>query len=212
MTGGSGLHVPSPTREKPGAPGLSRQRGLGWLVVLFGVYLVLLTWIVLWKLEVPYIGGGDLRHIKLVPFAPTAEDGASEPLEVIANVMLFVPFALYLGLIAPSWPWWKVAGVVAALSVLLETTQWVLSVGSCDITDVVVNTAGGLAGLGLLALARRRFRDRAGAVMTRVCAIGTVLFVVAAGIFIASPVRYAPIRDVDTRLSVDLPPTRSTPE
>ena len=165
--------------------------------MLFGVYLVLLVWVVLWKLEVPYIGGGALRHIKLVPFAPTAEDGASEPLEVIANVVLFVPFGLYLGLIAPSWPWWKVAGVVAGTSLLFEVTQWVLSVGSCDITDLIVNTAGGLAGLGLLAFARRRFQDRTGTVMTRVCAIGTVLFVVAAGIFIASPVRYAPIRDVD---------------
>ena len=174
---------------------------------------MLLVWVVLWKLEVPYIGGGALRHIKLVPFASTAEDGASEPLEVIANVMLFVPFGLYLGLIAPSWPWWKVAGVVAGLSVLLEATQWVLSVGSCDITDVVVNTAGGLAGLGLLALARRRLHDRTGTVMTRVCSIGTVLVVVSAGIFIASPVHYAPIRDVDTRLSVDhLPPVRRLSE
>lgn len=45
------------------------------LVALFVVYLVLLSWVVLWKLEVPYVGGGALRRIKLVPFAPTAEAG-----------------------------------------------------------------------------------------------------------------------------------------
>jgi len=197
VTGSTGLGVPRPTREQPGVRRPSRSGGIGWLVVLFGVYLVLLVWLVLWKLEVPYVGGGALRHIKLVPFAPTAEDGASDPFEVMANVVLFVPFGLYLGLVAPSWRWRKVAGVVTGTSMLFEVTQWVLSVGSCDITDVVVNTAGGLAGLGLLALARRRFQDRTGTVMTQACSIGTVLVVVAAGIFIASPVHYAPIRDVD---------------
>ena len=150
MTGSSGLRVPPPTREQPEVRRPSRSDGLGWLVALFGVYLVLLVWLVLWKLQMPYVGEGALRHIKLVPFAPTAEDGASEPLEVLANVALFVPFGFYLGLIAPSWPSWKLAGVVAGTSLLLEVTQWVLSVGSCDITDLVVNTAGGLAGFGLL--------------------------------------------------------------
>ena len=209
MTGGAGLRVRLRPREQPGPRQPARS---GWLVVLFGVYLVLLVWIVLWKLEVPYIGGGGLRHIKLVPFVSTAEDGASEPLEVIANVVLFVPFGVYLGLIAPSWPRWRLGGVVAGTSLLFEVTQWVLSVGSCDITDLIVNTAGGLAGLGLLALARRRFHDRTGPVLTRMCAIGTALFILAAGIFVASPLHYAPMRDVDPRLSVDLRPARSTLE
>lgn len=167
------------------------------MVAAFVVYLVLLAWVVVWKLQVPYVGEGALRHIKLVPFAPTAEDGASEPFEVIANVVLFVPFGVYLGLLAPSRPWWKLAGVVAGSSLALEVTQWILSVGSCDITDLVVNTAGGLAGLGVLAVVRRRLQDRTGPVMTRVCSIGTVLFLLAAGIFIASPMQYAPIRNVD---------------
>ena len=196
MTGSTSLGSARGRHEAFPAPQRSREDRRGRLVALFVAYLLLLAWVVLWKLQLPYVGEGALRHIKLVPFAPTAEDGASEPLEVIANVVLFVPFGVYLGLIAPSWPGWKAAGVVAGSSLLFEGTQWVLSVGSCDITDLVVNTAGGLAGFGLLALARRRLQDRTGTVMTRVCSIGTVLFVLAAAIFIASPVRYAPIRDV----------------
>ena len=199
MTGGAGLRIPR-SHEESRLLHPSRAGGRGLLFALFVTYLVLLTWVVLWKLQMPYVGEGALRHIKLVPFVPTAEDGASDPLEVIANVVLFVPFGLYLGLLAPSWPWWKLAGVVAGSSLVLEVTQWVLSVGSCDITDLVVNTAGGLAGLGLLVLARLRLRDRTGTVMTRVCSIGTVIFLLAAGIFIASPVHYAPMRDVDIRL------------
>lgn len=204
MTGGADLRMPRTTRESPRSVSSPAASWRGWLVALFVVYLVMLVWIVLWKLQLPYVGEGELRHIKLVPFAPTTEDGASEPFEVVANLLLFVPFGLYLGLLAPSWSTWKLAGVVASSSLALEVTQWVLSIGSCDVTDLIVNTTGGLAGLGLLVLARRRLRDRAGTVMTGVCSIGTVLSLLAVGIFIASPLHYTPLRDVDIRLGSTL--------
>ena len=166
--------------------------------MLFAVYLVLLAWVVLWKLETPYVGAAALlpRPIKLIPFLPSAEAGGSAPLEIVANIALFIPFGLYLGLLAPSWRAWKAAGVFAGASLALEITQHVLSTGSFDITDVIVNTAGGLAGLGLLALVRRTFPATTLASITRVCLIGTVVSLLAMGIFIASPLRYAPQHDV----------------
>lgn len=161
------------------------------LATLLALYLVLLAWIVLWKLEVPWVGGVD-RVIKLVPFAPDADEGASDPIEVGMNLLLFVPLGLYLGLLAPTWRWWNVATSVAGASVLLELTQFVLAIGSSDITDVIVNTAGGLVGFGLFALARRRFAGRTDAVLTRVCTVVTVVGLVACAVFIASPVHFAP--------------------
>ena len=161
------------------------------LVVLFVVYLVLLAWIVLWKLELPHVGSGALRQLKLVPFAPSGEDEASAPLEVVANILFFVPFGIYLGLLAPSWQWWKTLLAVALGSVALELAQYVLAVGRSDMTDLVANTAGGLAGIGLLAFARRRFQGSTMTVMRRVCLIGTVLAVIVAAIFIVSPLQYA---------------------
>jgi glycopeptide antibiotics resistance protein len=177
--------------KKPSTP-----RGL--LVVLFVVYLVLLAWIVLWKLEVPWVGEAALlpRPIKLIPFVPNADAGGSAPLEVFFNFLLFIPFGLYLGLLAPSWKWFTVTGVLVAASLVLEVVQHVLSIGSFDTTDVIVNTAGGLAGLGLLALSRRRFQARTPVIMTRVLAIATVVGVLAVAIFIASPLHYGPQRDV----------------
>ena len=84
------------------------------------------------------------------------------------------------------------AGAAARASVLLEVAQYGFAVGSSDVTDVIVNAAGGLAGFGLLALPRHRFQARTTAVMTRVCSIGTVVALLAIGIFIASPLRYGP--------------------
>ncbi len=178
------MTVPLVGKEKSIRPG-----GRVQLVVLFAVYLVLLAWTVVWKLDLPYVGAAALlpRPIKLIPFVPSAEAGASAPIEIVANIVLFVPFGLYLGLLAPTWPWWRWTVVLVGASLVLETTQHLLSTGSFDTTDVIVNTAGGLAGLGLLALSRGRLGARTAAVMTRVCLIGTVVSLLAIGIFVASP-------------------------
>ena len=118
------------------------------MIGLFVVYLVLLAWMVLWKFEMPWVGTAALlpRPLKLVPFVPSGDAGASAPQEVIANLLLFVPFGIYLGLLAPSWRWWANAAVFAGASTVLEVTQHLISVGSFDTTDIIVNTAGGLAG------------------------------------------------------------------
>jgi glycopeptide antibiotics resistance protein len=157
---------------------------------MFVAYLVLLTWLVLWKLEVPFFGDGSERQVKLVPFVATARAGASAPVEVLANILLFVPFGGYLRLLAPSTRWWRLAAVVAATSVLFEVGQYLLAVGRSDLSDVVANTAGAVLGLGLVGLVRLRLRDGTRPVMTRVCAGLTVVAVVAVGLFVASPFHY----------------------
>ncbi|WP_203747123.1 VanZ family protein [Cellulomonas chitinilytica] len=180
------------TRPAPAGARIPAHARSTTLVVLFAVYLALLAWVVLWKLEVPWVGEGWRRTIKLVPFVATARAGASPPAEVVANLLLFVPFGLYLGLLAPTWSRWRATAVVAGASVVLEVAQYVLAVGSSDVTDLVVNTAGGLAGLVLVDAARRRHGERTGVVMARVCAVGTVLALLASAAVVASPLRYAP--------------------
>lgn len=172
-----------------------RTRGRTALVLMFAVYLVLLVWIVLWKVELPWLGEESRRVVKLVPFVAGDGTGASRPLEVVANVLLFVPFGVYLGLLAPRWSWWRVAAVLAASSLGLEVAQFVLAVGSSDVSDVISNTVGGLAGFGLLVGVRRRLGARTTPVMTRACAIGTAVLVVGSAVVAAAPVQYAPPGD-----------------
>ena len=169
----------------------------GWLPYgMFAIYLVLLVWIVLWKLQIPYVGIGPLRDIKVVPFVASGAAGASAPSEVLANLLLFVPFGLYLGLLVPSWRWWRSASVIAGASLLCEAAQYLLKIGSADVSDVIANTAGGLIGIGVFALARRAYQARAAMIVTRICVIGTILGLLVVGLFLASPLRYAPPRDI----------------
>ena len=159
-------------------------------IALFSTYLLLLTWVVLWKLEIPWIGRDADRTIKLIPFVAGGGSGASAPFEVAANLALFVPFGVYLGLIARSWAWWRSAAVIGATSLAFEVAQYVLAVGSSDITDVIVNTTGGIVGIGLLALVRRT--SRSPALVIRICSVGTVLALLAGAAVHFSPLRYGP--------------------
>lgn len=156
---------------------------------------MLLVWIVLFKLEVPYVGSAGVRPVKLIPFVSDGVNGHSAPSEVVANLLLFVPFGIYLRLVTPSWPWWKATGVVAVSSLVLEIAQYVLAVGSADVTDLLVNTAGGLVGLGVFAVLRRRLKGRTVRVMARACLIGTGLALLVSGVLFLSPLHYSQ-RDV----------------
>jgi glycopeptide antibiotics resistance protein len=161
------------------------------LIAAFAVYMLLLVWIVLWKLELPWVGGVD-RVIKLMPFLATAEQGASRPAEVIINLLLFVPFGLFLGLLAPGWSRRRVAGVTAVVSLALEATQFVLAIGSTDVTDVLVNTAGALIGFGLVAVVRHRLPDGGRGILIRICVLGTLAALLAVAFFVTSPIRFGP--------------------
>ncbi|KQX07635.1 MULTISPECIES: VanZ family protein [unclassified Leifsonia] len=169
--------------------GLSRAI-MDRLTVLFGIYLGIVVWAVLWKLGVPSVGSVE-RVIKIVPFVATATNGANRPFEVMMNLVLFVPFGVYLGLLRPLWPWWRAGAAVAGTSLLLEIMQFILATGSTDATDVVVNTAGGLLGLRLLTLTRRRFSVTDIGV-ARLCAIGTVVLVLVTALLVAAPLHFAP--------------------
>jgi glycopeptide antibiotics resistance protein len=178
--------TPSPLAEE-------RQADLGGrrvLAVLFAVYLVLLVWLVMWKFEAPWVADGSGRSLKLVPYVATTAAGGSALREVIENIAIFIPFGVYLGLLAPKWRWWGALGVIAGTSVLVEIAQYVLAAGRSDITDVTDNALGGLLGIVLVIVLRRR----AGALgtLTRICLVGTVVAAVAAGLFIASPIRLGP--------------------
>ena len=173
-------------------------RGRGILILAFAIYLALLVWVVLWKLEVPWIGeaAASLRPLKLVPFVASGDAGANAPTEVIINAVIFVPFGLFMGALTPAWTWWKAGGVVLGASLTLEIVQHLISTGSFDTTDLIINTAGGLIGYGISVVLRRRLGTRTPRILARICVIITTLALAAVLVFVASPLHYGPQRDV----------------
>ena len=171
---------------------------------LLAVYVVLLVWLVVFKLHAPHVGDPSERAIKLVPFVRSGDAGASAAWEVAANFAIFAPLGLYLGILMPAWSWVRLTAVLAATSLALESAQYVLAVGKSDATDVLVNTAGGLAGVVLCALVRRALGERAGVVLTRFLAVGTVVVVLAGALLLSGP-RHSPPAAPDCASACDVP-------
>ena len=77
---------------------------------------------------------------------PLGPDGVAAAL----NVLLFVPIGALIALTRrPRLLWWA-----PALSVTIETIQWLIPGRNPDPADVALNTAGSLIGYGVIALTR----------------------------------------------------------
>ncbi|UTX53210.1 VanZ family protein [Leucobacter aridicollis] len=168
------LGSPTRPRNSARAPGAAETV----LIAAFSAYLALLTWAIVWKLRLPHMGD-TFSPVKWVPFAPTTVFGPSAPYEVAANFLAFVPLGLLLGALRPRRALWVRVLLIAAISVTYETLQFVFAVGAADVTDVLVNTAGGAVGLALLACARTHSKFGSRAVLQR--ASGFALLVTLVG-------------------------------
>ena len=86
------------------------------LLILFAVYLAALTWIILFKLTVPsniWALGRD-RVINLIPFYDTIENKFfNDFFDMTANIIVFIPFGIYAGVILRGVPMWQKAMTAA---------------------------------------------------------------------------------------------------
>lgn len=150
------------------------------IAVLFVVYMALLVWIILFKLQFSITELDTIRGINLIPFYYDNEVNKTFHLkEILENVLVFVPFGIYLCMLGHE-PSFKVKfAVVLSFSLILEISQYLLAVGRTDITDLITNTCGGLIGIVLYRLAAKIFRTkrRTNLVITVFAAMSTIALI-----------------------------------
>lgn len=108
---------------------------------MFVAYSIFLAWAVLWKCGVPFIGDGTQRSINWLPFNHNTR------WEMQFNVAIFVPFGFYLAAVREERPLLRQILVVLLTSLLFEALQFVLAIGRSDITDLILDTLGGMIGI-----------------------------------------------------------------
>jgi glycopeptide antibiotics resistance protein len=121
---------------------------------LFVAYLAVLLWLVLFKFSIhpTAVLNEHSRSLNLVPFAGADKLARSE---MIYNVLAFVPLGVLLSANVKRATFGQKFACVLAVSVAVETIQWVFAIGASDITDVITNTFGGLMGLLIYFAANR---------------------------------------------------------
>jgi glycopeptide antibiotics resistance protein len=148
------------------------------IIVLFVVYMLLLTGIILFKL--PFYSeelSDGIRVINLIPFQGSFDANGSLLLrEIIYNILLFIPLGIYICMLKSGWPFMKKAFPVIGLSLSFEIIQFIFAIGRSDITDVLGNTLGGIIGIGIYALLFKIFKRRTVKVINILALALTVYF------------------------------------
>ena len=122
-------------------------------IVLFAVYALVLVGVILFKFPFSYQEDGSGRVLNLIPLAGSyRDDGTLRVDELVENMLIFVPFGLYLSMVKPAWSFWTRLLVILGVTVAFEIIQYIFAIGRADITDVLTNAIGGMLGIGLYAL------------------------------------------------------------
>ncbi len=140
---------------------MSDKRKINFCIdlLLYGVFAfyILLSVLILFRTH------HSTRAVNLVPFQGiisylsgndlvSGQDSASvlhafAPLNLLANIFIFVPCGVYITLFKKDKGIWKNALWVFVISTVVEIVQFISKFGIGDIDDVILNSMGGLIGV-----------------------------------------------------------------
>lgn len=130
--------------------------------ILFVLYCIFIVWIILLKLSisvVDFLGLDKIRSINLIPFYYANEIGFDFHFkEVLYNVLIFIPFGIYLKMLTKDNK--KIILLGFIFSLILETLQFILEVGASDITDLITNVVGAIFGVYIYDLLVNLFKNK----------------------------------------------------
>ena len=141
-------------------------------MILFMIYLFILSWIIIAKMDISLLyksnfswmanprvllhPGITWRTINIIPY----KNGNFDITEVILNILFFIPFSFYVKMIFPNSSGLRAIILAFMLSSFYEITQYVLTIGFPDITDVIDNTVGAIIGVIIINSVSLFFREK----------------------------------------------------
>ncbi|MFB8834232.1 glycopeptide resistance protein VanZ1 [Clostridioides difficile] len=154
---------------------------------LFIVYIIILTWIILFKLQfdISSLETMNLRSINLIPFAGSLIiNNRVDISEIILNVAIFVPFGIYVCMLKEEWSFIKKVIPIFITSLVFETLQYIFALGASDITDLIGNTIGGIIGIAVFMLLSKIFKNNTIKIINVLALIVTIIVVLFLGLVI----------------------------
>lgn len=119
-----------------------------FLAVMFVVYFLILTWIIVFKMSFSLEELGHIRSLNLIPLKGSViVNGKLDAGEILQNVIAFIPLGVFIRALAGKRNLSREIAAAALISIAYETLQFILEIGRTDITDVLANTIGGIIGI-----------------------------------------------------------------
>lgn len=126
----------------------SERRNYQITKVLLLIYLIILTWIILFKMSLSLEDLTPYRGLNLIPFGGSViVNGRIDWSEIFSNVIAFIPVGVYLTILGDGKTFVQKLLPIAGLSLCYEVLQFLFRLGATDITDLLGNTAGGAIGI-----------------------------------------------------------------
>lgn len=145
------------------------------LKILFFIYLSALVWIIIFKLQFSIDNIDRVRSINLIPFkGVTIVNHGIYISEIVNNVIIFIPFGIYMKILKIDWTFSKNILTFFVVSLLLEIVQYAFAVGRSDITDIIENTLGGCIGIFVYNIFKWIFKEKANKIFGILASIGTI--------------------------------------
>ena len=151
---------------------------------VFILYLAILILAIIFK----FATGPDtmpFRHdINLIPFKESVYADRSFRLsEVIANWLAFIPFGVFISIFKRNWSAGKRVLAGFLLSLVFEVCQLGFSLGLADVTDLMTNTLGTWAGVGIFSALSGVFGGKTEKIVGRVLLVLENIFLCLALVF-----------------------------
>mgnify|MGYP001570799207 CR=1 FL=1 len=145
------------------------------------VYLLILTWIIVFKMQFSIQELDRFHGINLIPFHESViVNNRIAFSEIYKNVIVFVPFGLYVSMLKSNWSFLKKVAPIASVSLFYEVLQFIFKIGASDITDLIGNTLGGIFGIVIYLVLRRLFKTdfKTNKILNIIALIGTICVVI----------------------------------
>ena len=146
--------------------------------ILFAVYFLILVWILLFKMSFSFDELYRNRSINIIPFMGSViVNGRIDTSEIINNILVFIPVGVYICMLKEDWSILKKISVGFFISLGIEVLQFVLAIGSTDITDLIGNTLGGIIGIGVFYLFSKVFKNKTNNIINILALIATIVLI-----------------------------------
>ncbi len=152
-------------------------------ITLFILYLLVLSGIILFKtrlsfafLHYQFNFVMDVeRSMNLIPFGAMLHlNGRPSYNEIIYNGLAFLPFGIYISMLGKKKSFSHLIVPLIMTSVFYEIIQYIFALGASDITDVIANTIGGIAGLGIYFMFHKICKESTHKVMNAIALFLTI--------------------------------------
>lgn len=152
--------------------------------VLFVIYVIFISWIIVFKMQFSFEHLPYIRSINLIPFGESViVNGKIYFGEIINNLIVFIPVGLYIAMIWKNKKFIKKVIPIILLTLLYETLQYIFHIGATDITDIIMNSLGGIVGILIINCLYKIFKnsekvDKILNILATICTLGVACLII----------------------------------